>query len=80
MEKPDMTLQEYITNAGVDLNSFDAVRNATRAPYINPLVDPEEIMDFDELPDIESFDPTLFHDRFSSFLDNQHGIRIVNQN
>lgn len=74
-----MTLAEYVQQSGVDLNSFDLVRQPQRLPYINPVVDPTAIMDFDELQDIESLEPEMYHDRFSSYLDNAHGIRIVNQ-
>ena len=66
----DMGFAEYVRRSGVDLNQFDLVRDPKRLPYVNPIVDPEEIMDFDELDIIESFNPSLFHDRFSSFLDN----------
>lgn len=75
-----MTLAQYVQQSGVDLNSFDLVRQQQRLPYINPIVDPTAIMDFDELPDIESLEPEMYHDRFSSYLDNPRGIRIVNQN
>lgn len=75
-----MTLSEYVQHSGIDLNSFDLVRQPQMLPYINPVVDPRAIMDFDELSDMESLEPELYHDRFSSYLDNAHGIRIVNQN
>ena len=75
----NMTLSEYVQQSGVDLNQFDLVRQPRKLPYINPVIDPVAIMDFDELSEIESLEPEMYHDKFSSYLDNPCGIRIVNQ-
>ncbi|CAL6040928.1 Conserved_hypothetical protein [Hexamita inflata] len=77
--KSRLQLSDFLKVCSKNLDQYNLTPNPQRIPFINQTVDPEKLIDNDELDIIDQLNPDLYHDQFSSYLKQDSGIVILTE-